>query len=111
VKPILDDPLANTPDQTEWPPAVVRRLAERVAVPAPQRLALCAECRYAQLFAQQPRARCVCPASRSRGQIVFAGHPSCASMIARHEDDLSLAWCTPGIKVMHHRFGRARRPK
>jgi hypothetical protein len=68
---------------------------------------ICAECRYAQLYAEEPWARCMCSASRLAMGLVFAGQPACVSMSPRDED-LSLAWCTPGLKTAHARFVQPR---
>lgn len=111
MKTMLDDPLLMTPNQTEWPPAVVRRLVERASAPAPIRLAPCEECRYAELFAQQPRARCTCPTSKMKGRVVFAGQPVCIWMTARDADDLTFARRTPVRKIKHDRCAKVRRPK
>ena len=55
------------------------------------RLYVCAECKYAQLFAVQPRAVCTCQSSASAGRIVFAGRPACADMSPRADTELILA--------------------
>jgi len=70
-------------------------------------LHVCAECKYAQLFAVQPRAVCTCEGSALVGKVLFAGQPACADMSARGGEELVLALCTPGVKVTHARFGGA----
>ena len=52
--------------------------------------AVCAECQHAELFAVQPRARCLNAESTFGGRTLFAGQPACAAMTPC-EDDLTLA--------------------
>ena len=108
------DSSTKAPARTASPPVVVRRPAKKPAVrpaiaAAPGHLVVCAECAYAELYAEEPRARCDCAASAYTRQIVFAGQAACASMTPRDEADLSLAWCTPGLKTAHARLGQTRR--
>jgi hypothetical protein len=103
----------KAPARTASPPVVVRRRATKPIVrPAlaasPSHLVVCAECAYAELYAEEPRARCDCAESAYTRQIVFAGQAACASMTPRDEADLSLAWCTPGLKTAHARFVQPR---
>jgi hypothetical protein len=67
-------------------------------------LHVCAECKYAQLFAVQPRALCTCEGSASAGKVLFAGQPACADMSPREGEELVLSMCTPGVKVTHACF-------
>ena len=60
---------------------------------AATRLYVCAECRYAQLFAVQPRALCTANDGACAGQVVFAGQPACSAMSPRKGVDFSLALC------------------
>jgi len=90
VKTVVKDPLAEA------------------AGARPSHLAVCAECAYAELSAEQPRARCVCAESACAGQIVFAGQPACASLTPREVDDSTLAWCAPGLKKAHARIAEPR---
>lgn len=52
---------------------------------------VCAECRYADLFAVQPRARCTHSEGSFSGLVLFAGQPSCADFapIGVHDTRLS----------------------
>ena len=89
--------------------AVSERVRERAteAPPSPAvrtRVPACADCAHAQLFAVQPRALCVRAEGDVWGRTLFAGQPACTEMTPRGSDDLSLAWCTPGIKKMRARF-------
>jgi hypothetical protein len=103
-------PVTEAPSAAHWRPAFVEQPAEPRATALPGHLAVCLECRYAELFAVQPRARCICPESDFAKQVVFAGRPACAQMMPREGDDLTLAWCTPGPKRAHTRFTRPRPP-
>jgi hypothetical protein len=67
-------------------------------------LYVCAECKYAQPFAVQPRAVCTCEGSASVGTVLFAGQPVCADMSPRGGEELVLSMCTPGVKATHARF-------
>ena len=42
---------------------------------------VCAECRYAELLAVQPRAVCVNPAAAFKGRVLFTGQPACADFV------------------------------
>jgi hypothetical protein len=68
---------------------------ELIAVERPSRrsssLHVCAECKYAQLYAVQPRAVCTCQGSASAGKNLFAGQPACADMSPRGDGELVLA--------------------
>ena len=64
----------------------------------------CADCRYSEIFAEQPRALCTCEGSPFAGKAVFSGQPVCAGCVPRTGEELALAWCTPGLKIMHSRF-------
>lgn len=64
----------------------------------------CADCRYSEIYAEQPRVLCTCADSPFTGKAVFSGQPICSAATPRSGDELSLAWCTPGRKVMHSRF-------
>jgi hypothetical protein len=113
VNTTVRDASTKAPARTASPPVVVRRPAKKplarpsIAV-APGHLVVCAECAYAVLYAEEPRARCDCAESTYASQIVFAGQAACASMKPRDEADLSLAWCTPGLKTAHARFVQPR---
>ncbi len=63
---------------------------------APTRFFVCAECRYAQLFAVQPRAFCTRAGGALKGRALFAGQPGCAQFVPRSAQDLTLAWSAPG---------------
>ena len=52
---------------------------------------VCAGCKYAQLFAAQPRALCAHPTAVLRGSILFAGQPACADFVAQRGVDVRLA--------------------
>lgn len=76
-----------------------------VAQPAVQRPARqCADCRFSEIYAEQPRALCTCADSPFAGKAVFSGQPACDACAPRCGGELALAWCTPGRKVMHSRF-------
>lgn len=107
------DAWTDVPARTASAPVVVRRPAKKPVVRpaisvAPGHLVVCAECAYAVLYAEEPRARCDCAESAYTRQIVFAGQAACASMTPRDVADLSLAWCTPGLKTSHARFVKPR---
>ena len=78
-------------------------VVERVSARS-NKLHVCAECEFAQLFAVQPRAVCTCPGSASVGKILFAGQPACADMSPRAGEELVLSTCSPGLKKMRTRF-------
>lgn len=75
-------------------PAVARRVRD------------CADCRFAEIYAEQPRAVCTCASSVHAARAVFSGQPVCSHCEPRTGDELVLAWCSPGRKVMHSRFLR-----
>ncbi len=52
---------------------------------------VCAECRYADLYALEPRAICTYPLSRFWGRELFAGQPACEDLSPRDGVDLLLA--------------------
>jgi hypothetical protein len=113
VNTIVRDPLTRAPAPTASPPVVVRRPARKPVVQppigaSPSHLVICAECAHAELYAEEPRARCDCAESAYTRQIVFAGQAACASMTPRDKEDLTLAWCTPGLKTAHARFVQPR---
>jgi hypothetical protein len=56
---------------------------------------VCAECRFADLFALEPRAICTHPMSRFWGRELFAGQPACDDMEPRDGVKLVLASWTP----------------
>jgi hypothetical protein len=67
VNTILRDPSAKAPAPAASLPVVVRRPANKPVAPpaigaAPGHFAVCAECAYAELYAEEPRARCDCAA-------------------------------------------------
>ena len=103
-------PVTEEPSADQWRPAFVEQPAEPRATALPGHLAVCLECRYAELFAVQPRALCTCADSDHSRQVVFAGRPACAQMMPREGDELTLAWCTPGPKRAHARFRQSRPP-
>jgi len=76
------------------------------ARPSPRSHALhvCGECRYAQLFAVQPRAVCTRDGSASKGMVLFAGQPACADMSPRAGEELVLSRCASGPEKMHPLF-------
>ena len=67
-------------------------------------LHVCAECKYAQLFAVQPRAVCTYQGSASAGKVLFAGQPACADMSPREGEELVLSMCAPGLKKTRTRL-------
>ena len=98
MKPDLQAPVTQAPSTVTWRPAVVERAATPKVAATSSHLAVCLECMYAELFAEQPRARCICAESAYAQQVVFAGRPACEHMAPRQDDDLTLAWCAPGLK-------------
>ncbi len=52
---------------------------------------VCAECRFAHLFAVEPRAICTKQLSRFWGRDLFAGQPACEEMEPRSGIDLTLS--------------------
>lgn len=52
---------------------------------------VCAECKFAQMFAVQPRALCKHPAGPQRGRVLFAGGPACVAFQALPGVDLRMA--------------------
>ena len=87
--------------ETRFDPFVAMAVAEPV-VGRPARQ--CADCRFSEIYAEQPRALCTCADSPSAGQALFSGQPACSASLPRSGDELALAWCTPGLKIMHSRF-------
>lgn len=67
---------------------------------------ICAECGHAELFAVQPRARCLSADSPFAGRTLFAGQPACSAMTPC-EDDLTLARCGIVRALKRGRDGRA----
>jgi hypothetical protein len=61
------------------------------------RLFVCAECKYAQLFAVQPRAVCTLPGAPLEGVALFAGQPACDRLLPRVSADTVLSRCSPGL--------------
>jgi len=108
MKANLTAPVTQAPSTVRWRPAVDERPAKRNVGARPTHQPLCLECTYAELYAEQPRARCRCAESEHAKQVVFAGQPACAQMTPRGEDDLTLAWCSPGLKAAHARFVQPR---
>ena len=51
---------------------------------------VCAECKYAELFAVQPRALCSHPAAAFHGRTLFAGQPGCADFVPQRGVDVRL---------------------
>jgi hypothetical protein len=87
--------------QTQYEPLVPCTVAEPVVLrPARE----CADCHFSEIYAEQPRALCTCASSPFAGKAVFSGQPVCATCVPRDGEELALAWCTPGRKVMHSRF-------
>jgi hypothetical protein len=70
------------------------------------RLFVCAECRYAQRFAVQPRALCTRRGAPLEGVVLFAGQPACAQFVPRKSAEPVLAWCAPGDKQTSPRITR-----
>jgi hypothetical protein len=70
-------------------------------------LFVCAECRYAQLFAVEPRALCTRKGGLEEGHVLFAGQPACAAMAPRSGDEVGLSWFSPGHKVTPSRIPHA----
>ena len=54
-------------------------------------LRVCAECKYAQLFAVRPRAVCTREGSAAAGKTLFAGQPACPDMSPRDDAELVLS--------------------
>ena len=67
-------------------------------------LHVCAECKYAQLFAVQPRAVCTRQGSASAGMVVFAGQPACADMAPRRGRDMVLSAYASHLEKTRMRF-------
>jgi hypothetical protein len=61
------------------------------AVRPPLREPVCAECRYAQVFAVQPRAVCTHPSAVQAGRILGAEEAACAEFATRETNDLSVS--------------------
>ena len=72
----------------------------------PSRLFVCAECRYAQLFAVQPRAVCTRPGAPLEGAVLFAGQPACAQLAPRKSAEPVLSWCSPDLDQARRRSAR-----
>jgi len=107
MKANLTAPVTQAPSTVTWRP-IVEGPAKRKVAARPTHEPLCLECTYAELYAEQPRARCRCAESAYTKQVVFAGQPACAQMKPRGEDDLTLAWCSPGLKAAHARYVQPR---
>ena len=78
-------------------------VVERVSARS-NKLHVCAECEFAQLFAVQPRAVCTCEGSASKGMVLFAGQPACADMSPRAGEELVLSLCASGPEKMRPLF-------
>ena len=61
------------------------------AVRPPLREPVCIECRYAQVFAVQPRAVCIHTSAVRAGHILCAGEAACADFATRETNDLSMS--------------------
>jgi hypothetical protein len=61
------------------------------AVRPPLREPVCAECRYAQVFAVQPRAVCMHTSAMRAGRTLCAGEAACADFAMRETNDLSMS--------------------
>jgi hypothetical protein len=59
---------------------------------------VCAECRHAELFAVQPRARCTHPEGAFSGLVMFAGQPSCADFAPVEARDTRLSVAADGTR-------------
>jgi hypothetical protein len=69
---------------------------------------VCAECRYAQLFAVQPRAVCTRRGAALEGRVVFSGQPACDDVEPVRRDARTLAWCSLRHASALLRFGGVR---
>jgi hypothetical protein len=69
---------------------------------------VCAECRYAQLFAVQPRALCTHRGAALGGRVVFSGQPACDDVEPMQGDARTLAWCSLRHASALLRFGGVR---
>lgn len=69
---------------------------------------VCAECRYAQLFAVQPRAVCTRRGAALEGCVVFSGQPACDDVEPMHRDARTLAWCSLRTTTALLRFAGVR---
>lgn len=69
---------------------------------------VCAECRYAQLFAVQPRAVCTRRGAALEGRVVFSGQPACDDVEPMRGDARALAWCSLRNATALLRFGGVR---
>jgi hypothetical protein len=69
---------------------------------------VCSECRYAQLYAVQPRAVCTCPGAEQEDRLVFSGQPACEHVEPRRGDERTQAWCTLRETTAHLGYGRVR---
>jgi hypothetical protein len=85
-----------------------RRLALRPTAKG-ARLFVCAECRYAQLFAVQPRALCTLDCSYHGGRVLFAGQPACARFAPRQVSDPQAARCSRDVMVLDRHLPLSRR--
>ena len=72
----LQAPVTQTPSTVTWRPAVGERAATPKVAARSSHLAVCLECMYAELFVEQPRARCICAESAYAQHVVFAGRPA-----------------------------------
>lgn len=86
----------------------VETTGQRLTPDAPTALLVCGECRFAQLYAIQPRAMCACPGAAFRGRVVFSGQPACDDAQPRRRDDLTLATRSLGARTPLTRFSRPR---
>ncbi len=67
---------------------------------------VCSECRFAQLYAVQPRAVCTCPGAEREGEVVYSGQPACDRVEPRRGDERTLTWCSLRSASARLRFGR-----
>ena len=69
----------------------VEDVGQLEAVRPPLREPVCAACRYAQVFAVQPRAVCAHTSAVRAGRILCAGEAACADFAIRETNDLSMS--------------------
>ena len=54
------------------------------------RRAVCADCRFSEIFAVQPRAICWRPDAKNYRRVLDSWQPACDDVVVRRGDDLSL---------------------
>jgi len=72
--------------------------------PRSDRPYVCAECKYAKLFAVQTPVVCTCEGSASRGMVHFADQPACADLLPRADEEMVPSASSSDLKKTRPQF-------